>query len=173
MNGIPDECELFGTATCDCDMLGPCGNDAVGTGCLTSTGLGAFMSATGSSSVFSDDLVITVNDVPPNKSGIFFMGGSLINTPFGDGRRCVGSGGVGVRRFPVQNSGPGGSFSRGPGPVRFHLRAVPARRVHRPGRYVPFPGLVPRPDGSVRVRLQPLGVLVRHLHALTHLRRSP
>ena len=114
MNGIPDECELLGTAACTCDGLGPCGNDAATTGCLTSAGTGAFIDMTaGSTSVFADDLVLTAFDVPANRPGLFFMGGSLVNLPFGDGRRCVGAGGVGVRRFPVQNSGPSGTFVLG------------------------------------------------------------
>jgi len=115
MNGIPDECELAGTALCSCTPS-RCGNDSFTTGCLTSTGIGAVLGASGTSSVFADDLVITATDVPPNKSGLFFMGGSLINAPFGDGRRCVGSGGMGTHRFnPIQNSGPGGTFTLGPG----------------------------------------------------------
>ncbi|MFT5052910.1 MAG: hypothetical protein ACI8QZ_004348 [Chlamydiales bacterium] len=119
MNGIPDECELAGMALCACSPS-RCGNDSLTTGCLTSTGIGAVLGASGTSSVFADDLVITASDVPLNKSGLFFMGGSLINAPFGDGRRCVGSGGVGTHRFyPIQNSGPGGTFTLGPGLTDF------------------------------------------------------
>ena len=111
MNGIPDCCETA-VEYCFCDGLGPCGNDSATTGCANSATAGAFMTATGTTSVLSDDLVLTAVDLPPNKSGLFFMGPGMVNTAFGDGRRCVG--GMTKRFLPPVNSGAGGTASIGP-----------------------------------------------------------
>ena len=94
----------------------PCGNDGgPGEGCLTSTGAGATISASGSTSLSADDLVVTVSGVPHFQHGVQYMGQSQIQLPFGDGLRCVGSGGSGLVRFPVTNSGAGGVIALGPG----------------------------------------------------------
>jgi hypothetical protein len=37
------------------------------------------------------------------------MGAAAPQVPFGDGLFCAGSGGYGVKRFPVFNSGPNGT----------------------------------------------------------------
>jgi hypothetical protein len=42
------------------------------------------------------------------------MGPQQINVPFGDGLRCVSTGMIGTFRFPLRNSGAGGSFAEGP-----------------------------------------------------------
>src|SRR6185436_19983585 len=47
------------------------------------------------------------------KNGLIFMGASpLPGAPFSSGLLCIASP---VRRFPVANSGAGGSFAHGPG----------------------------------------------------------
>jgi len=125
-NGIPDECALF-TEYCFCPS-GPCGNSSPTSGCLHSEGLGGRTAATGSTSVSNDDLVISSFDLPSNKFGLMFMGGSQIQAPFGDGLRCVGSGGQGVYRFGIQNSGAAGIFVLGPG-----LAALSAQRFGASG----------------------------------------
>jgi len=44
------------------------------------------------------------------------MGGSAIELPFGDGKRCVGAGGIGIFRYlPPAFSGPTGTITLGPG----------------------------------------------------------
>jgi hypothetical protein len=74
----------------------PCGNASAvgaGQGCLNSTGIGARLTETGSSSVSNDTLVLSCNGLPASTSVLFFQGtlqqsggsGSL----FGDGLRCV------------------------------------------------------------------------------------
>ena len=100
----------------------PCGNnDRRGGGCKNSarTGTrGAVLDACGSASVAADDLVLTADLLPPNQSGIFFMGGDQIQVPFGDGLLCVGSGVLGLFRYlPPVNSGVEERVSLGPGIV--------------------------------------------------------
>ena len=112
MNGIPDECEVIGAEYCHCPApKGPCGNDDASAGCTNGTTLGARLSAiAGSGSVSLDNLVLRTINAPPNQPGIYYMGGTALEFPFGNGLRCVGSGGSGIRRFPPMSSGPGGVY---------------------------------------------------------------
>lgn len=71
----------------------------------------------GSTEVSADDLELVVDQLTPNQFGVIYMGGGQIAIPFGDGLRCVGSGGVGTFRYQAQNSGGGGAITRGPGIV--------------------------------------------------------
>jgi len=113
MNGIPDECELLATPYCFCAAGAPCGNVDPNAGCANSTGVGALMSASGSSSVSADNLVLTVSQLPINAFAFMFRANNAIGPfPFGDGFRCAGGG---LIRFGVQNSGMSGTISRGPG----------------------------------------------------------
>ena len=113
MNGIPDECELLTTQYCFCGTGAPCGNIDPNAGCANSTGQGALLSASGSSSVSADNLVLTVSQLPVNVFAFMFRANNAIGpTPFGDGFRCVGGG---LIRFGVQNSGATGTITRGPG----------------------------------------------------------
>ena len=111
----------FATAYCF-GVACPCGNDDPVYGCASSSlGLdgipqGGWLAACGSASVASDDLVLTASQLPASQPGIFFMGGSAIELPFGDGKRCVGAGGVGIFRYlPPAFSGPTGTITLGPG----------------------------------------------------------
>lgn len=64
--------------------------------------------------------MLTATEVPPGQFGILFMGGGQIPpNPFGDGLLCVKPGPASFCRFPVQNSGPGGTMVEGPGIVAF------------------------------------------------------
>jgi len=89
---------------------GPCGNDEVATGCRNSTGQGALLEGHGSSSVSANSLWLWVEQLPPDQFGMFYMGGSRLSLPFGDGLRCVGSGGQGISRFPVDHTGSAGGM---------------------------------------------------------------
>jgi len=110
-------------ATAYCFGAGcPCGNDDPVYGCANSSlGLdgipqGGLLAACGSASVAADDLVLTASQLPADQPGIFFMGGSAIELPFGDGKRCVGAGGIGIFRYlPPAFSGPTGTITLGPG----------------------------------------------------------
>lgn len=89
----------------------PCGNMDGLAGCASSEEVGAVLTGTGSASVAQDDLVLLVDNLPPQKFGRFYMGASAPQNPFGDGLFCAGSGGYGVRRFPVFDSGALGTAS--------------------------------------------------------------
>jgi hypothetical protein len=98
------------TPYCFC-AVGICGNADPSAGCANSTGSGALLTAAGTTSVANDDLFLTMAPLPINKFGIFFMGTTTPMLPFGDGYRCVG--GM-LFRYPVLNSGAGGTISFGP-----------------------------------------------------------
>jgi len=114
-NGVPDECEIVGGPYCYCPAISaPCGNADPTAGCANSTGIGALLGASGTSSVALDNLVLTTTQMPPSKPGLYFTGPAMIApVPFGDGLRCVG-GGI-TRMPPVGTSTPGGVLSIGPG----------------------------------------------------------
>ena len=103
----------------------PCGNDdPVRGGCANSVPgqdsnpQGALLAACGSASVADDDLVLTLSHLTPNKFGLFFMGAGQTQLPFGDGLRCVDTGGIGLFRYnPPQHSGSSGTMTLGPGIV--------------------------------------------------------
>ncbi|MFT5050179.1 MAG: choice-of-anchor B domain-containing protein [Chlamydiales bacterium] len=63
-----------------------------------SAGPGAIMGSSGSTSVTTADLALTVTGAIPNGSGLFYYGPNTIQTAFGDGFRCVG--GNTKRLFP-------------------------------------------------------------------------
>ncbi|MFT5151019.1 MAG: hypothetical protein ACI841_001005, partial [Planctomycetota bacterium] len=109
MNGIPDGCELaplIATPYCFCAAGAPCGNIDPTAGCRNSTGAGALLSASGSSSVTLDDMVLTVSSMPTFQFGIVYYGAAAIGPfPFGDGQRCVGGG---TCRLGLMNSGAAG-----------------------------------------------------------------
>lgn len=118
VNKVPDECELLVTSYCFCTLGAPCGNaDPLG-GCRNSTGLGARLTASGTSSVSRDDLVLTTSQLPANQFALTFMANSALNpTVFGDGFRCSGGGLV---RFGVKSTGPTGRVVHGPGLAAAH-----------------------------------------------------
>lgn len=66
-----------------------------------STGLGAFISASGTASVAANDLVLRAGPIAAGEPGIFYYGPAQSMLAFGDGLRCVsGSSGTVVRIFP-------------------------------------------------------------------------
>ena len=88
-----------GTPDCFGDGGGtscPCGNHAgPSQGCRNTTGVGCELSASGSRSVSSDDLVLRAVNALPGQPGLFFQGDGPINggngQVFGDGLRCCGT----------------------------------------------------------------------------------
>jgi len=89
----------------------PCGaaeNHCIGG--LHSDGGQARMGYIGSSSVARNDLQLKAEDCPINKFGIFFYGPNAIQSPFGDGFRCVG--GMTRRLNPAINTGANGVATR-------------------------------------------------------------
>ena len=116
-NGIPDSCEVVaGSVFCSGDGSAapcPCANfAAAGEGCRNSTGVGARLASIGGASVSADNALLSVTQLPANKSGILYMGTSKKNGgaggALGDGLRCL----AGLnRRFPVSQGGASGSFT--------------------------------------------------------------
>lgn len=101
--GEPGSAYCFGV-TCPCGNVDPQG------GCANSSGFGARLTGAGSTSVASDDLVITAYSLPLQRSGRFYMGSIQNSVPFGAGLLCTGAQGYPVFRFPVGNSGTTGSL---------------------------------------------------------------
>ena len=80
---------------------------------VNSTGSGAMIGNSGSTSVSANDLVLTVTGSVPNSMGLFFYGGAPAHIPFGDGVRCVKAGEAGIYRLlPAVPSGALGDVSR-------------------------------------------------------------
>jgi hypothetical protein len=127
-NGVPDECELLATPFCFCPPpFSPCGNFYATGGCKNSTPVGAILTASGTTSVANDDLVLTTTQMPTFKPGLLFQGGtSMPPAVFFDGLRCVSGP---VFRHPVKSSGATGSFAYGPGLVAFSLGFPPAGHI--------------------------------------------
>lgn len=126
LNGIPDECEVIGGEHCHCTSpKGPCANHDPGAGCRNSSGAGAHLSAAGGGgSVTLDDLVLRATSLPVNQFGLVFMGGAAVDQPFGDGRQCVTSGGMGFHRFPLMATGPAGEMELSAGSLGAGLVAT-------------------------------------------------
>ncbi len=100
---------------CDGSEGCPCNNDSSDGGCVNSTGSGSPLTASGSTSVAADDLVLTAPSLDPNKFAVLFMGSEAgRGAPFGDGRLCVGGR---IFRFSKQSTGSLGTLSYGPGLV--------------------------------------------------------
>ncbi len=93
--GISGTLTINGTLVADYDCPAP------STYCVlspNSVGAGARMGSSGSTSLFTNDLVLEVSDCPANQFGLFFYGTSQVQLPVGDGNLCVGGGLV---RLPV------------------------------------------------------------------------
>ncbi|MDG1051365.1 MAG: hypothetical protein P8R46_14245 [Planctomycetota bacterium] len=120
-NGVPDECEEVGNSDCDCDDVAEsaCGNTAgPDEGRLNNTGQGGRLRAIGTSSVFTDSLVLQASQLTPNTFGfvVFANGMSAGLTPPGNnGRLCLAPGAGGIFRIALEATGTAGAFTVGPG----------------------------------------------------------
>jgi len=93
----------------------PCGNTgSSGAGCANSTGAGALLATSGSTSVALDDLVIELTHAPALHSAIVFEGSgpNTAGYPFHDGLLCVTPP---VRRLRLGQTSASGALSFGPG----------------------------------------------------------
>ncbi len=95
----------------------PCGNDNPTSGCRNSTGGGALLMGTGSTSVTADDLVLKVTGMPIATLARFYMSSQQTVMPFGDGLLCAGGGGYPSFRFRAASTWPTGTLTQGPGTV--------------------------------------------------------
>jgi hypothetical protein len=85
----------------------PCGNDDPTGGCVNSSGHGAQLDASGTSSVTADDAVFTATHMPAHAVSIILASRNQSAIPFRDGLWCLGSG---ARRLEQHlNSGNQGS----------------------------------------------------------------
>ncbi len=101
--GSPDSLDVL--------VFAPAQGCAIENYCLTSPnsiGPGAIMSATGSSSISSNDLTLISSSCPANQFGLFYFGPNQSQTTFGNGFKCVGGALV---RFPVLHTDPFGVAS--------------------------------------------------------------
>ena len=96
-----------------CPCPGP--NDDPAAGCANSTGQGASLSATGSASAASDDLVLQITNLPPNRIGTILVGDMPLCAPLGAG--LMASTGTVLRLGGHQRTGAGGTMQLGPGIV--------------------------------------------------------
>jgi hypothetical protein len=74
-----------------------------------SVGPGARISASGSISLALETFTLHVGGCPPNRPGLFYLGESEIQLPFGDGFRCIG--GATARVLPVVTTDGAGAAS--------------------------------------------------------------
>ena len=110
---------LLGTAYCFGDGSAspcPCGNNGPqGVGCGNSTGGGAGLVASGSTSVSADNIGFDATGLLPGQPALLFSGMNAVNNgqgvAFGDGLRCAGGT---VKRLGVRVPDASGGASWGP-----------------------------------------------------------
>ncbi len=111
----PTPPEVFCEGTSGC----PCGNDSMnGGGCANSTGVGAVLAVSGSTSVAADDFVLQASNLPPNQFGLFLMAQDLgpIDVDLGSGVLCLGGPGIKIVRIkPIVQSDAQGMAQTQPG----------------------------------------------------------
>jgi hypothetical protein len=82
-----------------------------------SVGPGALIGATGGTSISANAFTLTAVGAVPGQYGLFYYGAGQTQIPFGEGLRCVSSGGAGIFRLgPPQTVDGAGDLSR---PVDF------------------------------------------------------
>ncbi|MFT7486774.1 MAG: hypothetical protein ACI9F9_002630 [Candidatus Paceibacteria bacterium] len=101
-----------GDAYCFGDGTGaacPCsGTGALGAGCLTTSGTGATLVASGTPDVNNDSFQLDVSGGPANKPGIFFQGTNQLGVPAGDGVLCSNA----TKRYGVNSLDATGSVTQ-------------------------------------------------------------
>lgn len=96
----------------------PCGNLDLTAGCGSlgldgdpSTGV-ALTGASGSANVAADDLVVSMAGVAPGQFAVLLVSASTQDSPFGDGRLCLGSAGGGRLAPTAASAGGNVSYER-------------------------------------------------------------
>ncbi len=81
----------------------PCGNDDPNAGCVNSTGQGALLTGSGTTSVAADDIAFHATQLPTTSVTLLVMGSDQRVLSFYDGLLCIGGD---IRRFRTHlNSG--------------------------------------------------------------------
>ncbi len=92
---------------CDTTAPAPCANYDATAGCVNSTGVGARLVASGSSSLIGT-LTMTASQLPTGKPGMLFTGPNPAMIPFRDGLLCVTGT---LQRLSIGSSGVSGSIT--------------------------------------------------------------
>jgi hypothetical protein len=146
-NGILDRCQVAGTTYCFGDGSGhtcPCDPGQVGStghGCANSTGEGAILSGSGTTSVTGDSLQLHVSNMP-NPTTVLFIQGTIQQNGgqgsfAGDGLLCVNGPGGTLIRLGAHAGQPGASdYGAGIGndpliSVRGQIPAIGATRYYQ------------------------------------------
>ena len=95
----------------------PCDNDDPHAGCANESGRGAFLATCGSTSVATDDLMLTTTNLPLGSPTQLVMGDATRSAPFGDGLSCVTGGALGRFRYAVKDTVRSSQVTYGPGVV--------------------------------------------------------
>ena len=127
---------------CECGpRSSPCGNMHPGplqAGCVNSLGLRAFLGPIGTTSLSTDDLVLSSFNMPSDAQTFLLFGGGSDRRPFGDGVLCVSSGSKGIYRFALETTGVAGTATAGPGLAAQIMATFPASGWIQPGETVFF-----------------------------------
>jgi len=98
-------------------LICPCGNlGAAGSGCTNSTGSGATVTSSGSSSIAAADIAFTATGLVPGQAAILFQGNEIpaggAGLLFGDGLRCAGTN-IFRMGWQIADSGGGATWNQG------------------------------------------------------------
>jgi hypothetical protein len=140
VSSAPTACTTTGVRFCIGDGSAsacPCGNEATPgtqTGCTSSLGYGALLSASGTANIATDTLTLFGLQLT-NSSCLFFQGTTGANgglgTMFGDGLRCASGT---IVRLGTKTASAGGAQYPGAGDVSISLRggvSVPGNRYYQ------------------------------------------
>lgn len=109
----------------------PCNNGPwplSGEGCVNSTGVGARLTATGTTNVANDDLVFHATQASANEPSVLLMGHTATSLPFRDGVLCAGNPTTRVEWMPLDAAGAASTSTSivsaggvpGPGVTRYY-----------------------------------------------------
>lgn len=144
----PPQGGLFVQHYCFCDgPAAPCGNVYHSAGCYNADFWGGLLTASGTSSVTADDLVIEAIQLPPQQPAWLLMADLRQRTPFGNGIACIVGGPLGLHVFPTLSTGNAGAIHAGPSIVAYTHAAFPPSGQIQAGQTWNFQLLYRDPPG--------------------------